>query len=346
MMDHTWNEIHEQPEALERLLSAETRNVQTIAAAIRASGVRWALLAARGTSDHAAVYAQYLLGLRHSLPAALATPSLYTLYETSPRLVDTLVIGISQSGRSPDVVAVLDAARIQGQLTVAITNEPESPLARAARFVLPLHAGPEQSVAATKTYTTELLAVAMLSAALSADARLFDELKAVPQAAAEALRLNTGLPARAERYRYLQQSAVIGRGLTYTTALEAGLKLKEMTYISANAYSTADFMHGPIAIVEPGFALLAVAPGGTTYPDMLSAVKECRRRGAEPLIISDMPEALELAQTPLPLPAGVPEWLMPIPAIIPGQLLARAVAVVKGLNPDQPRGLKKITETK
>ena len=166
VMDHTWNEIHEQPEALERLLSAEARNVQTIAAAIRASGVRWALLAARGTSDHAAVYAQYLLGLRHRLPAALATPSLYTLYETSPRLVDTLVIGISQSGRSPDVVAVLDAARIQGQLTVAITNEPESPLARAARFVLPLHAGPEQSVAATKIYTTELPAVAMLSAAL------------------------------------------------------------------------------------------------------------------------------------------------------------------------------------
>ncbi|MHB9033999.1 MAG: SIS domain-containing protein [Anaerolineae bacterium] len=345
-MDHTWNEINEQPAALERLLDAEWRSVQTIAAAVRASGVRWVLLAARGTSDHAAIYAQYLFGLRHRLPAALATPSLYTLYQAPPRLVDVLVVGVSQSGRSPDVVAVLESARQQGQLTLAITNEPNSPLAKAAGFVIPLHAGPELSVAATKTYTAELLAIAMLSAALSASPADYDELRALPAQAARALELNTAVTSQAERYRYMTQTVTLGRGLTYSTALEAGLKLKEMTYISANAYSTADFLHGPIAIVEPGFPVLGVAPGGTTYPDMLAALQECRKRGAEPLVISDMPEALALAQTPLPLPAGVPEWLLPIPAIIPAQLLARAVAVVKGKNPDQPRGLQKITETR
>ncbi|MCE5260240.1 MAG: SIS domain-containing protein [Chloroflexi bacterium] len=345
-MDNTWNEIHEQPEALERLLTAEWRNVQTIAAAIRSGGVRWVLFAARGTSDHAAIYAQYLFGWCHHLPSALATPSLYTLYQAPPRLVDVLVIGVSQSGRSPDVVAVVDAARQQGQLTLAITNETNSPLAKAARFVIPLHAGPEHSVAATKTYTAELLAAAMLSAALSADPVRLEELRALPGQTARTLELNASIIAQAERYRYMTQTVALGRGLTYSTALEAGLKLKEMTYISANAYSTADFMHGPIAILEPGFPLLAVAPSGTTYPDLLAALGECRRRGAEPIVISDMPQALELAQTQLPLPAGVPEWLTPIPAIIPAQLLARSVALVKGLNPDTPRGLHKITETR
>lgn len=345
-MENTWNEIHEQPAVLERLLEEEWHNVQTIAAAIRSGAVRWALLAARGTSDHAAVYAQYLLGLHHRLPAALATPSLYTLYQSPPRLEDVLVVGISQSGRSPDVVAVVDNARQQEQLTLAITNEPESPLAKAAQFVIPLHAGPERSVAATKTYTAELLAIAMLSAALSAAPDQLEELHRLPELAAETLELNRDSVVKAERYRYMSQTVSLGRGLTYSTALEAGLKLKEMTYVSANAYSSADFLHGPIAILEPGFPVLAVAPGGVTLPDMLATLEACRSRGAEPIVISDTAEALALAQTRLPLPAGIPEWLMPMPAIIPAQLLARSIAVVKGFNPDAPRGLHKITETR
>ena len=345
-MDYTWNEIHEQPAVLERLLAAEWTNVVAIAAAIRAHGVNWALLAARGSSDHAAIYAQYLLGLRQRLPVALATPSLYTLYQSPPRLEGALVVGISQSGMSPDIVAVIEEARRQGQLTIAITNDPASRLSAAAEYVIPLHAGEERSVAATKTYTAELLAAAMLSAALSADPALLSEMQSLPSAVAAVLDLNTGIACQAERYRYMTQTLTLGRGLTYTTALEAGLKLKEMTYISANAYSTADFLHGPIAILQPGFPLVAVAPGGHAFPDMLSTLIECKRRGAEPVVISDMPKALDLAQTPLPLPAGIPEWLAPIAAIVPAQLFARALAVAKGHNPDQPRGLQKITETR
>lgn len=345
-MDHTWNEIHEQPAVLERLLATEWTNVLAIATAIRARGVHWALLAARGSSDHAAIYAQYLLGLRQRLPAALATPSLYTLYQAPPCLEGALVVGISQSGMSPDIVAVIEEARRQGQLTVAITNDPASRLGAAAEYVIPLHAGEERSVAATKTYTAELLAAAMLSAALSADPALLTELQALPQAVAAVLELNAAITCQAERYRYMTQTVTLGRGLTYTTALEAGLKLKEMTYISANAYSTADFLHGPIAILQPGFPLVAVAPGGHTFPDMLSTIIESRKRGAEPVVISDTQEALDLAQTPLPLPAGIPEWLAPIAAIVPAQLFARALAAAKGHNPDQPRGLQKITETR
>jgi glucosamine--fructose-6-phosphate aminotransferase (isomerizing) len=186
----------------------------------------------------------------------------------------------------------------------------------------------------------------MLSAALSGDPQQLAELRALPALAARTLELNADITSQAERYRYVTQTVTLGRGLTYSTALEAGLKLKEMTYISANAYSTADFLHGPIAIVEPGFPVVAVAPGGTTYPDMLATIEQCRQRGAEPVVISDVPEALALAQTQLPLAPGAPEWLMPIPAIMPAQLLARGVALAKGLNPDQPRGLNKITETR
>ncbi|MHB1357809.1 MAG: SIS domain-containing protein [Anaerolineae bacterium] len=345
-MDYTWNEIHEQSAVLERLLSAEMTNVVEIAAAIRLRGVHWALLAARGSSDHAAIYAQYLLGIRQRLPVALATPSLYTLYQAPPRLEGALVVGISQSGMSPDIVAVIEEARRQGQITVAITNDPSSRLGVAAEYIIPLHAGEERSVAATKTYTAELLAAAMLSAALSSDPTLLQELKSLPSFTASVLALNADVSRQAERYRYMTQTVTLGRGLTYGTALEAGLKLKEMTYISANAYSTADFLHGPIAILQPGFPLVAVAPGGSTFPDMLNTLIECRKRGAEPVVISERSEALDLAETPLALPAGIPEWLAPIAAIIPAQLFARALAVAKGYNPDQPRGLQKITETR
>jgi glucosamine--fructose-6-phosphate aminotransferase (isomerizing) len=345
-MDHTWNEIHEQPAVLERLLAAVWTNVQAIAESVRKRGVHWALLAARGSSDHAAIYAQYLLGMRQRLPAALATPSLYTLYQSPPRLEGALVVGVSQSGMSPDIVAVIEEARRQGQITIAVTNDPSSRLGVIAEFIIPLHAGEERSVAATKTYTAELMVVAMLSAALTADSTLLTELQSLPQAIDQVLSLNANVTCQAERYRYMTQTVTLGRGLTYSTALEAGLKLKEMTYISANAYSSADFLHGPIAILQPGFPLVAVAPAGHTLPDMLNVINECRSRGAEPIVVSDMPEALNLAQTPLPLPAGIPEWLAPIAAIVPAQLFARALALAKGYNPDQPRGLHKITETR
>jgi glucosamine--fructose-6-phosphate aminotransferase (isomerizing) len=280
---------------------------------------------------------------------ALATPSLFTLYGAPPDLRRALTIGISQSGASPDIVAVLEAARQQGAPTLAITNVPDSPLGQAAEFVLPIRAGTERSVAATKTYSTELLALAMLSTALCEDAevtRRWEELAAVPAAVAATVGLADEIARRAERYRYLDRLVTGGRGYCYGTAFELALKLKETCYLLAEPYSPPDFLHGPVAIVDDGFPALLVAPSGATFADMLAFAQTLSERGAELLVISDRDEALALADTPLRLPPDVPEWLAPIPAIVPGQLLALSLARVKGLDPDRPRGLSKVTLTR
>lgn len=344
--EHLAREIHEQPAVLAALLDAERSRAETIAAALRnRPGLAFVLIAARGTSDNAARYAQYLFGVANRLPVALATPSLFTLYGAPPDLRRALVIGISQSGESPDILAPVEEGRRQGAATLALTNVPDSPLARAAEFVLPLHAGVERSVAATKTYTAQLLALAMLSAALRGDDQGWRELALTPEAVAAALTLDGEIRQRAERYRYLDRLITSGRGYCYGTAFELALKLKETSYLLAEPYSPPDFLHGPVAIVEAGFPALLVAPTGATFADMLAFARTLAERGAELIAISDQPELLALARTPLRLPHPLPEWLAPLAAIVPGQLLALHLARAKGLDPDRPRGLSKVTRT-
>jgi len=256
-----------------------------------------------------------------------------------------LVIAISQSGMSPDIVTVVQDARTQGALTLAITNALDSRLAQASEYVIGLRAGQEHSVAATKTYTAELLALALLAVAWADDGRRLAQIHTLPQAVNAALSQHELIAQRAERYRYMTHCAVIARGYNYATAYEIALKLKEMTYSEANPYSSADFMHGPIAVVQPGFPVLAVAPSGPMSPNMMQLLHEVKQREAELIVISDQDAPLELAQTPLRLPVAVEEWLSPITAIIPGQLLAYYLALAKGVNPEQPRGLRKVTET-
>jgi glucosamine--fructose-6-phosphate aminotransferase (isomerizing) len=341
------DEILEQPQVLRGLIETGYAEIAAIAAEIRARGVRQVLIAARGTSDNAATYAKYLLEIANGLPVALAAPSVYTLYERSPRLHDTLVVAVSQSGRSPDIVAVVADARRQGMLTLAVTNAPGSPLAAAAERVIDCRAGEERSVAATKSYTATLAALALLSVALAADDGRYAELRAMPEVVAETLALHVAaMAARAERYRYMEDCAVIARGYNYATAFEVALKLKEMTYSRAQAYSSADFLHGPIAAVAPGYPVVLVAPAGRTLADSRALAEELRRRDAELIAISDDEALLAAAQTPLRLPAAVPEWLSPITAVLPGQLLAYRLALARGLDPEQPRGLRKITETR
>jgi glucosamine--fructose-6-phosphate aminotransferase (isomerizing) len=339
-------EVGEQPDVLRRLIAAEQPIIAEIVREMRERDVRFVLIAARGTSDNVAIYAQYLLGAMNGLPVALAAPSLYTLYESPPCLSNTLVLGISQSGRSPDIISVVQNAREQGMLTVAITNSPDSPLAHAAGRVIDCHAGEEQSVAATKSYTAQLAAVALLSVALADDATRRAELEAMPDAVAAVLRLEDTIARRAERYRYITDCAVLARGYNYATAFELALKIKEMTYSRADAYSSADFMHGPIAVVGEGFPIIVVAPHGRTYPDMLELTGELRRRQAELIVISDQQEILEMATLPLALPDAVPEWLSPITAVVPGQLFAYYLALARGVDPERPRGLRKVTETR
>jgi glucosamine--fructose-6-phosphate aminotransferase (isomerizing) len=340
------SEIHEQPSRLEDLLRNQRHSVQKIADTIREKSIQFIFLAARGTSDNAGRYANYLWGARNRLPMALATPSLFTYYQQPPVLKGALVVGISQSGKSPDVVSVLQEGKRQGCLTLAITNSPESPLAQAADLVLDIMAGKEAAVAATKTYTSELMAVAMLSAALQGSDAGWRELEAVPGWARQVLELDDKIAAAAERYRYMQRCVVLGRGFNYATAYEWALKLKEMTYVAAEPYSTADFLHGPIAMVEHGFPVMAVAPQGKVFPSMMEVLElVSEERGAELLVISDAEQALHLAQSPIPLPGGIPEWLTPQVSIIPGQLFSYHLTLVKGYDPQAPRSLHKVTKT-
>jgi glucosamine--fructose-6-phosphate aminotransferase (isomerizing) len=336
-------EIGSQPETLARLLDRELGRAQQIVAQLPACP--YALIAARGTSDHAATYAQYAWGAIASKPVALAAPSLHTLYQAPPRMEGALVVGVSQSGQSPDIVSVVEEGRRQGRPTLAITNDPRSPLAAAADHVIELHAGEERSVAATKTYTAQLAVMAMLAAAWGGRAERLEELRRLPEALAATLQGLGPVAARAERYRYMEQCVVIGRGYNYATALELALKLKELTYVMADAYSSADFRHGPIATVAQGTPALLIMPAGAVYGDMLELARELRGRGAELIVCSDQAEALELAATALPMAGGLPEWLSPVAAIVPGQTLALHLALARGISPDTPRGLQKVTLT-
>jgi glucosamine--fructose-6-phosphate aminotransferase (isomerizing) len=339
-------EILEQPEVLAHLLENQAEAVQEIAAAIRARGVEYAIIAARGTSDNAARYGQYILGAHNRLPVGLATPSLFSVYGTPPRLAQGLVVGISQSGQSPDIVAVLAEARRQGGATLAITNDPGSPLAEEAEFLIPLQAGEEQAVAATKTYTAQLAALALLSCALGDDGDRLAALRKMPEAVQQVLDGQEQISRAVERYRYMETCVVLGRGYNYATAFEIALKLKELNYLIAESYSSADFMHGPIAVVGSGFPALVVAPSGKMFETMRGFSQELKARGAELLIISDQQDLLAEAVTPMPLPQGVPEWLSPIVAVVPGQLFALHLTVAKGHDPDQPLGLQKVTLTR
>lgn len=341
------SEILEQPEVAARFLAAAPAIMEPLAAAIRDHAVDHVVIAARGTSDHAAIYAQYVLGVRHALSVGLGTPSVISLYGAEPRLDRSLVIGISQSGASPDVVGVIEAGRRHGAPTVAITNEPTSALARAAETAIDLGTGPERAVAATKTYTTELLAIAALSVAMSGDADDRAALARIPDTMASALAVEPEVIAMAADQAATDRLLVLARGYEYATAREWALKLKELARVFADPYSAADFEHGPLALLEPGVPALVTVRPGPARDGVLALVR--RLRGdldADLAIVSDDAEALVEARWPLRLPAGTPEWLGPIVSIVVGQLHALHLTRARGLDPEAPRNLRKVTRTR
>jgi len=366
------DEIQEQPEALRRTLTGTTDPVRQVALETQLRGVDVVILAARGTSDHAALYAQYLFQYLNGIPVALATPSLYTLYGASPRLGKALVIGISQSGESTDIVEVIARSREAGALTVGITNKEGSQLATTAQHTLLCHAGLERSVAATKTYTTTCAVLAMLAAFLPGGEPLRDSIERIPDLVSAALKSEERVARVAERYVHARDCVVLGRVFQYSTARETALKLEETCYVVSTPFSTADFKHGPAALVDRGLPVIIFAPPGRTSADSLELLQWLGERGADCLVITEDERLQELATTSirLELPAlttvvapeasgtesgndgskevqtSVAELLAPIPYIIPGQLFANYLALYKGLNPDQPRSLTKITRTR
>ncbi|MCR6493559.1 SIS domain-containing protein [Cellulomonas sp. P24] len=335
-------EIAGQPAMLERLLAAGDTDIREVADVVRRRDPSMVLLVARGTSDHAALYLKYLIEVRLGLPVGLCSPSAHTLYGANPWGARTLVIGISQSGESPDLVATLASARIAGATTIAVTNAPTSDLAQAAELTLDVGAGSEHSVAATKSYTAELLAVFRLVEAMQG---FSGSARGVPAAAAASLDDPGDTVAQVARELVGARSIVVtGRGFAYPTAREAALKLMETCYLPALAFSAADLRHGPFALLAPGTPVLVLAPAGRTRTAMVELVELISATGASVTTVG-----------PDPTPSGstrhlttthdLPEDLAPIVDVIPLQRLALATARARGLNPDRPRALRKITET-
>jgi glucosamine--fructose-6-phosphate aminotransferase (isomerizing) len=340
------SEIAEQPRALGALLSDGAREVAAAASAIGSRRVRHVVIAARGSSDNAARYAQYVFGAFNRFTVTLATPSLFTRYGRPPCMEGALVVGISQSGESPDLLEVVEEGRRQGCLTLAITNAAGSPLSLVADHTIHLRAGAEKSIAATKTYTAQLTALAMLSAAIAEDGSRARELQALPGHVAHALEVSDRLLVEASAaLKDAGHGVVIGRGYNYATAFEISLKAKELAYVAVEPYSSADFQHGPIALIETGFAAIVVNVAGAVSEEVEALLREMVRRGARPVVLSNLDSSLGLAAAPLRLPAGLPEWLSPVAAVVPGQLLAFYLSRARGFNPDQPRGLRKVTRT-
>jgi glucosamine--fructose-6-phosphate aminotransferase (isomerizing) len=358
------DEILEQPAALERQLGSSTAAVAALAGDLRARPVDSVVIAARGSSDHAAIYGQYVLGVRNRLSVGLATPSVVSLYGAEPNVGRSLVIGISQSGASPDIVSVLSAAQREGAPTLAITNDPASPLAAAGDHIIDLAAGPERAVAATKTYTTSLLAIARLSAALdprdagaeepgadpgSRGRTASDQLAMLPHLATAALAVEPQVESIARELAggagAFERCVIVGRGFEYATAREWALKLKELARVFADPYSAADFLHGPIALVQPGIPVLVLAPTGAPLDGQRELLRDLAAREVETVVVSDDPETRALGRWSIELPAGIPEWLRPIVSIIPAQLFAYHATIARGLDPDEPRYLAKVTRT-
>ena len=343
-MSKMLEEIRHQPEALERTLRAELPHAEKFRAALTKSKPRLIVLVARGTSDNAALFGRYLLEITTGIPVSLSAPSVQTLYRAQVDLTGALVVAISQSGESTDTNEVLKDARERGAMTVGITNEAKSSITRIAERVFLVRAGKEKSVAATKTYTGQIMLLYLLAYALGADLRISD-LQRIPGFAAQALTLEEEIATLSTRYRYMDHAAVVGRGLNYSNAFEFSLKLMETCYVVAERFSSADFMHGPIALVEASFPIFAFAPSGVTWPGMKDIIAKLQLLRAETVVITDELNKSVIASRVIRVPAKLPDILTPIPYIVPAQMLAACLAAEKGLDPDRPRTLNKITRT-
>ncbi len=336
-------EAEEAPQVVERLLRENAAEVKDLAAFLRRRPPALVLTAARGSSDHAARFAKYLLEARLRWPTLSLAPSVLTLYRALPRPPQpSLLLAYSQSGESPDVVETVAAYRRQGVLTLALVNREDSPLARAAEVVLPLHAGEERAVAATKSFLAMMAATAQLLADLLEETRLREALPALPEALHRALVAGGDLAYLED----VERLFVLGRGFTYPVALEAALKLKEVAALHAEGFSAAEFLHGPQALLEEGFPLLALVQGDEALEGFLKTLEGLRAKGAHLLVLSPEPDALALAHTPLALPVALEPELTPLLLVQAFYPKAEALARARGLDPDHPRHLAKVTRTR
>ena len=337
-------EILEQPLALKHTLAAERDHALAFANFARKQNFRLAVLVARGTSDNAALFGRYLLEITTGIPVSLSAASVHTLYRARLDFRQTLVVGISQSGEGTDINLVLESAKRLGAYTLGITNEAHSTMAGLVDEVFLVHAGKQRSVAATKTYTGQLLLLYLLASSLSSRIALAD-ISEIPHRVEQALKLAPEIKALVERYRYMRRCVVIGRGINLANAFELALKLMETCYVVAERFSSADFLHGPIAMIEQDFPALVFMPPGKTFRELLELTARLRALRADTLVFSSSNARIRGAVRVIRIPDPVPEIYTPIPYIVPGQIFAALLAEVKGLDPDKPRELHIVTQT-
>ena len=338
------DEIHQQPAAIERTIKRESKKIESFAARLKADRPRLIVLVARGSSDNAALFGRYLIEMTTGIPVSLAAPAIHTLYKTKMDMRGALVVGISQSGEGVDINLTLENSKRCGATTLAITNEAESSMAKGADEAFLIHAGRERSVAATKTYTGQLLIFHLLTSALVGNGHKA-EIERLPDLAAASLTLQPRIEEIVERYAFMDQCVVVGRSLNYANAFEFAIKLMETCYVVAERFSGADFLHGPIAMIDQGFPIFVFAPPGLTMKGTRELLEKVNLIGAETIVISSEPSALKSASRQIKIPERVNELLSPIPYIIPAQIFAALLAEAKGLSPDQPRSLSKVTKT-
>ena len=337
-------EIAEQPAALERTIAEERGKIAKLGHLLKTRDIHLIVLVARGSSDNAALFGRYLLEITTGIPVSLSAPSVHTIYNAKLKLDHALVVGVSQSGEGEDINRVLERARSSGAYTIGITNEPSSSMTGVVHETLLTHGGRERSVAATKTFTGQMLLFYMLAAELAQAPPPFSY-DAIPQFVAGALDQKAAIAELVQRYVFMENCVVVGRGLAYANAYELALKLMETCYVVAERFSSADFLHGPLAMVERHFPVILFAPPGVMLPGVKSLIERLRELHADTLAITSDIDAAGTCTRSIVMSREIDEFLAPIPYIVPGQLFAALLAEAKGLNPDAPRSLSKVTRT-
>lgn len=341
-----WKEILEQPAALEKCRESSAKLISEIVDVIKSRDINSVLIAGRGTSDHAGIYGKYIMECELGIPVALAAPSVFTVYKKGLKLQNTLVIGISQSGKALDVLEVLKNAKESDAVTISITNDEASPMAKEAKYHLFCNVGVEESVAATKTFTAEMYLIAQLVAEWSGNADMKKELSEIPANISKIFEASEHIKNSAYTYRLASECFVLSRGMNYPIALETALKLQETTYVRARAYATSDFYHGPFAMIEKNMPVVVIAPEGPALADIRQMIERLKENMVELVIYSNNKEILAMGNSSFEIPATSNDMITPFYNIVISQMFACQLALAKGLNPDAPRGLNKVTITK
>jgi glucosamine--fructose-6-phosphate aminotransferase (isomerizing) len=337
-------EIYQQPAVLEKTINAEAKKLRKIGTFLKDRDIQLIVLVARGSSDNAALFARYLLENKTGIPVSLSAPSVHTLYKSKLRLENALVIGVSQSGEGSDINHVLEESKKSGAFTLGITNDPNSQITRHADETLLIHAGKERSVAATKTYTGQMLHFYLLANAMRGENPKIG-IEKIPEYANAALALEGEVKEIANRYTFMENCVVVGRGLNYGNSFELALKLMETCYVVAERFSSADFFHGPLALVERRFPVIMFAPQGVTKRSNIDLLKRLKELNADSFTITNDKQLARLSSRSIKMPSEIPEDLSPIPFVIPAQLFAAYLSENKGIDPDNPRSLSKVTRT-